>query len=466
MKIRNVLILFLAFTLNLSSLQAENNCARYLDPQSTESIEGERFRILFEGAGDVVTRYYLKAIQKFAQESPEAFAKMQIYIHDINDNMLSRLTARLEELGLSKKVRVLINGRGNDDHIYQNINISTLIVATPSQYHVDVAKSWVGRAKRIYIEKPVDADYIKAFDFLGRDLASSGTEVFALDHYTPKILMSQQHWKELFEVLGAIKAFDFYFVEDRSSADPNNVAKAGRESLHGPIEREDRVSTLNDGMMMDGLPHMFALLGRFADLDTFTPTLIKAGQYFSGEKSAPVRAEIKSETFAEVHFKLRAPGKANYIDGRAFVGKGVLGSRELGEEFNYDTKALVVTGNYGKATFDLRTNGTLQVSFVPHSRPRETRIFPLISPFAYESYIEEVVFGRLKDRDERVSLGLRAGVSILNIMSTLTIPTTLREGVLPLYPVGMGGERSSLLIEELNLEPIWQAPLLGKAVGE
>jgi len=201
------------------------------------------------------------------------------------------------------------------------------------------------------------------------------------------------------------------------------------------------------GVILDGMPHMPAILAHFGRVETLRVTRVRAGQYVGVDSIPNKRTEIEKETFAEVGFVF-ADYAGHRVEGTTYVGKGVRGVQALGPEYDYNVKLLEVEGlNGNKARFDLRSSG--QGSSEAHLIDKEgrTQLRFDLNRRPYKTFLEKVADGTYLDAPP-LALNVEVGKRILEILEDMRFPIPDRDS-LPTYPCGMKNVRESLYLEDI-----------------
>jgi predicted dehydrogenase len=416
----------------------------------------EPLKIVVEGVGDVVKNYYKPAFEVLLRDY-ERTRELQIHFTDMSEFWRgdTGLTAKMEDISASLTTMgfaYLDKSDSTQLAQYQALEPDVVIIATPDFTHVEVAEEWLRRDVRpeqIFIEKPLSNSLKAARRLLG-ETGPGNNSVLAFDHYRARLLPSRDQMGILLGFLGkGIRRFIFYFLEDRSGSDPR-YASVGRD---GAIENEQRVRTLNQGVILDGMPHVIAILAHFAKVETLIVTRVRAGQYVGVDGDPDKRTEIEKETFAEVGF-ICADYAANLILGTVYIGKAVRGVRSLGEDFDSNTKVLDIEGlNGNKARFDLRSSGNgASRAYLIDERDSIQVEFPL-SRQPYATFLEKIADGTYL-RKPHLAFNVELAKRILEVLDDMRYP--MNEGNnIPTYPGGMSGKRQSLYLEDiLNHLPI------------
>ncbi len=445
------------FVFSLESSPASTACASTLTATPITQI-------VIVGVGDVVRKYYSPA---FSSLKKRFGGTHNFQVTFIDSSKYWKGNAQLEEK--MKGVIALVREWGAEyldlDTPADKIKIDDLrpnhvVVATPDFAHVDTARTWLQHKnppQHIFVEKPLDTNIKKARALLG-ELDHHDARVLTLDHYRARLLPTEYQLKLISDLLGGgVASFKYYFLEDKSGADPSFTPSAPRD---GAIESEIRTKALNSGMVMDGVPHMFPLLEYFGKISSVRIMSVQAAQYTGVDGDLNKRTEIKGETYAHIHFKFERRLKISnagsemapmgFADGELFVGKGIKGVRALGTEYDHNTKLLEVVGvNGNRVRFDLRSssaNGNHATATLFRGDHEEVRFDLNEKP--YEVFFEKIITGSFLQ--DRVALFAEDGERMLEIMDRAVSPI-IDTAILPVYPGGVKGRREAPYVEDLNL---------------
>lgn len=421
----------------------------------------EPLRFVVEGIGDVVTNYYepafkaLKAQLAGKREIHVTFAdKSDFWMGDAN---LSRKMRSIIKSVRSWGADYLDKSDPTDLRRYEALETDIVIIATPDFTHAEVANVWLRHnphPEQIFVEKPLEASLNAARKLLG-NVEPYDDSILAFDHYRARLLPTRTQMDVLLGFLGrGLKRFTFYFLEDHSGGDPDpKYHSVGR---NGPIENEQRVKSVNQGVILDGMPHMVALLAHFGRVETLRVMRVGAGQYIGVDTDPNKRTEIAKETFVDVGFAF-ADHAGNRAEGTAYVGKGVRGVKALGPAHDHNVKMLEVEGlNGNKASFDLRSSGQgASRAHLIDAGGKTQFEFPLNAK-PYETFLGRIANGSYLD--DRLALNVEVGKRILEILEDMRFPIPDKDQI-PTYPCGMKDVRESLYLEEI-LELL--KPLYGK----
>jgi hypothetical protein len=403
--------------------------------------------VVVEGVGAVVEKYYGPA---FVTLKAKLAGRRDIHVTFVDQSAfwsgVPLLAAKMRSIIAS------IGGWGAgyldksdpaDLSKYKALNPDVVIIATPDASHVAVAERWLNhnpRPEQIFIEKPLANSVDAARRLLGI-VAPYDDGALAYDHYRARLLPVRFEMDLFLGFLEKkLRRFTFYFLEDHSGGDPGpEYHSVGRD---GAIENEQREKTLNQGLILDVMPHIIAILAHFCRVETMRVTRVKAGQYVGVDGDPNKRTQIDRETFAEARF-VCDDYIGNQLDGVAYIGKGVRGVRALGAEYDHNVKLLDIEGHNGeKIRFDLRSsgNGASQAHLIG------TKITVGLNPRPYETFLEKVADGTYLE--DRLGLNVGGGKRILEVLEDMRYAIPEKD-LIPTYPSGMTGVRQSLYLEEV-----------------
>lgn len=406
-----------------------------------------QLNLVVEGVGDVVDRCYGPALQSLVDEW-RGRRKIEVTFVDMSDywrndpglaGKMQRIIAEVKSWGAA----YLDKSDPDDLAKYRMLRPHVVIVATPDCSHAAVAEEWLGRNPRpthIFIEKPLEASLDAARRLLGK-VPPYDSLVLAFDHYRARVLPTREQMAVILPFLGGgVSQFTFYFFEDHSGADPTYNPRVQRD---GPIENEQRTKALNQGVILDVVPHVIAILAHFCRVETLRVTTVKAGRYLGVDGDPEKPSEIERETFAAVEF-VCADYAGNVVEGKTYVGKGVRGVKQLGQEHDYDTKVLHIRGLNGRRVlFDIKRSAR---AYLIDEKGRVQFEFSLNAD-PYRVFLRSVVDGSFLDAPP-MALHVEVGKRILEIMEDMREPVPEKLAI-PTYPCGMKNRRQSLYLEDL-----------------
>ena len=216
-----------------------------------------------------------------------------------------RNVERIEKAGFAcidvKDTLYAVRGRSADNPNRQILprRVDYVFVVTPDRTHCDVAEKWLGRARRIFVEKPFDLSERRIEAFIDQ-AAGSCTEVYALDHYFVRAnhaaVDGGYYLAHLFgDGPAEITGFEFRMTE------PCSDLAAVRE----------RALSLQEGMVFDMGSHAIPILLPFLAPETLRLLEASAGV---------------SERLADLFFKGGDSFAAAVVEGTPPAGSGLLGT--------------------------------------------------------------------------------------------------------------------------------------------
>jgi predicted dehydrogenase len=307
--------------------------------------------IVVEGSGDWVEKAYRKLFEKKRKEERE----LSVFYAD-DTRWSKKIPAWADATSPKydlKPWEVYLDKADLDDFDkYRLLRPDVVFVVTPDFTHSVIARWWLGKAPVVFIEKPFDSQVKNVDDLILEVGQQRNTAVFGLDHYQFYALPVNDPPVDIDEHLGgALAKVVFYLTEDRA------------------LER-NRVRSLQYGLTLDLLPHLFALLKYFGEVSTIDEIrVLEAGRYFSlgddvREETEEAQglwedlpADFYNETYSCVQFTFHDNSRNGYhIPCLAIVGKG----------FAQPVKYLEVTGQSGNAIrIDLNERPVDQASDYP-----------------------------------------------------------------------------------------------------
>jgi predicted dehydrogenase len=390
--------------------------------------------IVVEGIGQVVQRHYAPPLKAIKEKRPD-----EVNVIFCDESSCWKNATTDDELDRKTQFEKFISSlSGWADYIdkttarerYDALSANVVLIATPDDTHTKIALDWLracDRCDQIFIEKPLDSDVDRARDFL-LQLNEDDPKVRALDHYRARVLpvVHPLQRKAMVRNLGGgIKRFAFYFTED-GSGPPRG----------GPLENELRDS-LKNGLIMDLMPHIPAILSYFGIMETIRLTGLRAARYtyeFNGEIR---EAKIQTETFAHIGFSFmgREPLAPKTIHGDAYLGKGIKGSRRLERQGNL--KLLVLEGvNSKQYHFDFVSGKVVEIG----KRNKRTPFGEMYHD-PYAALIRRIVRQKLDDQSEPLifDLPVESAKNILVSIDEMRHPLKNRTEPLPLYHITAEG---------------------------
>jgi predicted dehydrogenase len=423
------------------------------------NVPQEKLTIVVEGIGDVVQRNYAPALKL---EKERYGDRLSVIFVDFGKGRAPEASRRYQKFidALAGWATYINKAEPEGEKIYQTLQPDVVFLATPDRTHVELALRWIdgeNDCQHLFIEKPLDSDLNRA-RALAYYLEGTSVDVHALDHYLARFIpvsFPSSMKAILTELGGSIKHLKFYLLEDHSAP------------FMGPIEKEGRSSSLQNGLILDLFPHALAILGYFGSVSSVEITGLKVGRYaYDDENGAVKEASIPRETFGHISFDFT--GRAGRtITADAYVGKGVSGSIASGMTGS-DVKLLELTGKNGKkCVFDLRNTsrgGTGTITVV--NRDGSSEIINELLDEPYAVLINRTVDKYLKspEKDLRFALRVDQAKNILACIEEIMSLVSLFEKTgtkMPAYRI-----KTVTASEKGVKEPRSVAPSLEEIVSE
>lgn len=438
--------------------------------------------VLIEGIGDIVSKPtgYGRAVRKLiidkehkSDDRPRViFADVCEEWHKSQDGDLVKTREQTRNKLIEWGAEFIDKSVGNpterqkyDDLLKQSVD--AVFVATPDRYHMDIAKHWLtGNCKRVFIEKPLSNDPRAARKWIG-ELENHDRDrerLIQLDHYLLKV---HSHFKysdpdkpgfdprasgnQTQSKLEQLKGLRFYMLEDHSGADKEYCRTTGRQQrrgLNGPIEIENRIEALQDGISLDLLPHLLALLIYFGKPHTFKITELCPAKYAGVNYDDSEYAGINGETFAAIKFTFTNHNNQKTF-GEAYIGKGIRGSSKY-PWMKGNVKVLELEGVFGhRVEFDFNSSVVSSIDKLSNHPPVYAEPVPIVDlesdPYYY--LLRNVVLKRMRGAD--LGIPISTGSFILDtIVSQITSRT--KKAQLQTYKLGSkSGGRLPPMLEDL-----------------
>ncbi len=297
--------------------------------------------VLVEGVGDWIEQTYRPLFYRKVNEDNQ---RLSVFYTDDTRWKSRPKWASSEGMDLQAWEVYLDKADPNDFASYRKLRPDVVFVVTPDFTHSLIAQAWLNKVPTIFVEKPFDSQVKNIEDLRRNTVQPSKTEVLGLDHYQFYALPVESMKAEINAHLGvALAEVTFYLTEDR------------------PIE-VDRLMSLQYGLTLDLLPHLFALLTYFGKISTIDQIkVIEAGRYTpmqawprdTPEKKIEIEEQYRNETYSRVEFTFQDDSGNGYnVPCTAVVGKG----------FSQEVKYLEIIGLSGNAIrIDLkqRPNNTI-----------------------------------------------------------------------------------------------------------
>jgi len=279
--------------------------------------------VLLGFKGDCAGRHYNETLIKLALQK-----KIELICVDRGQpkNILKNPSLEeMQKLIKERRIQYLDLQSPKDFKKYTNLsNIDVVFIVTPDTTHCEISQGFLGKAQRIFIDKPLDAILRNV-----RKLETfSGVEkvVFGHDHYLAKFYPFQiQIDKWLNQgIIGKVQKIEFRLLEPS-------------------IIPHHRIAALDSGMIYDLFSHGVSVVaavpskGAYPDLE-----ILKKLQVLKVQVAKYLKCRIKGCSCAKVEFEIPVKGKSVFCQAR--VGKGV------GKNFD---KILKIIGTDGEILVDI-----------------------------------------------------------------------------------------------------------------
>jgi hypothetical protein len=359
-------------------------------------------RIVVEGSGNWAERYFKALVAHAGQHHGVFFTYDSTFGLDDHAHALSArlfvdyLQATLRYVEDIQKAEystldvkdTLFRGKRNERRELFPTDADVVFVVTPDRTHCDVAEYWLGRARRIFVEKPFDVSARRIAQFRGR-LGQHHTEVFAVDHYFVRCnqaAVDQDYFVKHLLAQGADGRLegDFTSFEFRMTESPKV-----KDGHYDDTDVRRRALSLQAGMVFDLGSHAVPMLIPYFDLQRG----IRLRDVWAG-RSDRLRDIIFSgaETFSVAELECHTRGTetkraSSPVHGTFIVGKDI-GRRP--------EKHFILRGPGGELKFDF-------VGYrVDHTSPGGvvTPVAPLYENWV-DFFVAEVLAGRVPKAVER-----------------------------------------------------------------
>lgn len=279
--------------------------------------------ILIGFKGDCCGRHYNETLIKLARQR-----KIELICVDYGKPKNVLGTPSLKEMmGLikEKKIQYLDLEKPKDLKKYQELSgVDVVFVVTPDIIHCKVAQEFLGRAQRIFIDKPLDAILRNVRKL--ESFPKMENSVFGQDHYLAKFYPFQVKIDKWLDrgIIGKVKKIEFRLLEP-------------------PVIPPYRISALDAGMIYDLFSHGIAVVAAVPSRGAYPdPRILRELQILEVKIAKYFKSKIKGCTYAKVKFTI--PIKESRIPCEARVGKGV------GKE---PEKILKIMGSEGEISVDI-----------------------------------------------------------------------------------------------------------------
>jgi len=280
--------------------------------------------VLLGFKGDGCGRHYNRVLLDLALQR-----KIELICVDYGEPKNVLGTPSLEEMERllkARKVCYLDLQKPVDLENYKNLSrLDVVFIVTPDITHCQVAKNFLGKAKRIFIEKPLDA-ILRNVRFL-EDFPKVEKVIFGYDHYLAKFYPFQVKTDQWLRegIIGDLREIEFRLLEP-------------------DIVPSHRIKALDRGMIYDFFPHGLSVTvatpSPFAYPDL---TLLKKVQLLKVYVAKYYGCKITGTSFVKIDFEI--PYQKRNVFCQAFIGKGV------GKEFE---KTLRIVGSKREIFVDIK----------------------------------------------------------------------------------------------------------------
>lgn len=279
--------------------------------------------ILIGFKGDCCGRHYNRALIKMALQK-----KIELICVDYGEpkNVLGNPPLKeMTRLIKEKKVQYLDLQNSEDLKEYKNLSsIDMVFVVTPDITHCKVVQDFLGKARRIFIDKPLDAilrnvRLLEVFPKIEKI-------VFGQDHYLAKFYPFQVQIDQWLDrgIIGEVKEIEFRLLEP-------------------PVISSRRIRALDAGMIYDLFSHGIAVVAAVPSKWAYPdPEIFKKLRILKVQVAKYFGCRIKGCTYAKVEFEI--PVRGRNIFCAAKVGKGI-GKKP--------SKILKITGSRGEILVDI-----------------------------------------------------------------------------------------------------------------
>ena len=212
------------------------------------------------------------------------------------------------------KIRYFDKNNLDDYKRYENLkDIDFAFIVTWNRTHSEIAKGLLGKAKKIFVEKPLDVSLRSGYSLGEKQRDYPENMVFGFDHYLAKVYPLLLEIKKSPELIGEVREVTFHVLE------PIGIPT-------------HRIEALNEGMVYDILCHGIALAGGVLSANT-SPNL-KLLKDFKLNKAVGAKfadSPIRGDTFSEAEFEVSKSGKSIRVNtcGGKLVGWSIDWSLEV-----------------------------------------------------------------------------------------------------------------------------------------
>lgn len=288
-------------------------------------VVGQHKVIVLEGCnGDWAQKQYLLPLLKFNNEGADK-PESDLFAADISKEIRFSSTSIAANWH-----KVLADGKAGyinknvDKSEYETMATADLIfIVTPPECHIKIAELWLpklGKAGKIFIEKPIDVSLKEAENFKKFILQENKKDtVFGFDHYLARTYPFLKNKKHYLNKINKIVRIEFKILEN------------------SPIPAE-RLQTLDSGIIFDLFCHVLSVvITTVSNKQTCSPEQLNDIVIENVVTANCLGSRTKGETFARINFSIKG------IKVDVTLGKCVGNSEE---------KVMVITGKNGDIKLD------------------------------------------------------------------------------------------------------------------
>ncbi len=274
--------------------------------------------------GDGCGKHYNRVLLELAEKRK---IDLTCIDYGMPENVLGKPSLReMAKLIKDRKVRYLDLNNPADLESYKNLSeIDVVFIVTPDITHCQVAKEFLGKTKRIFIEKPLDA-ILRNVRIL-EDFPKVGKVVFGYDHYLAKSYPFQLKTDDWLKegIIGDLREIEFRLLEPK-------------------IISPHRIKALDRGMIYDFFPHGLSVAvatpSPFAYPD---PVILKKVRLLKVLVAKYFGCKMSGTSFVKIDFEIPEQGRSIYC--QSWIGKGV------GKDFE---KNFRIIGTKGEIFVDIK----------------------------------------------------------------------------------------------------------------
>jgi len=252
--------------------------------------------------------------------------------------------------------QTLGKSRRNNPHVLRQAlpDAEAVFIVSPPHTHVEIAQHWLGRADRIFIEKPLGTTVaqVQALENeVAKQAVTKPTRVYGVDHYLVRCFQAAYDSLSFLDrivprvagqMLEDIDWIEFYMTEPPVCTDGNYDASS----------MERRIGSVQDGMILDMGAHFLPTALPFVEPSSMKVTWAAAAVseglrrvlFRGGETFAVADIEGSTALVMDTKLKHRVLKRSHPFKGRVVIGK------DVGKEHR---KVLWLSGPRGALEFDL-----------------------------------------------------------------------------------------------------------------